>query len=103
MEIISILAMLPVLSKLFSLPQICAHIPIMCSCAYHLIHLQVPFKHADEVREYLRSFVPDSSLWQTEMLQVEGFPDALPVFFINLGKLKGEAGPNRWISAVLLL
>jgi len=46
--------------------------------------LDVPFRHADEVREYLRSFVPSSSLWRTEMLQVEGFSAALPVFYIDL-------------------
>jgi len=48
----------------------------------------VPFKNEKDVREYLQSFVPLSSKWKTEMIEIEGYPSAVPVFFIDLGKVK---------------
>jgi hypothetical protein len=64
--------------------------PLTSVDLHRFVLVQVPFENAYDVREYLQSFVPLSSKWKTEMIEIEGYPTALPVFFIDLGKSMHE-------------
>eukprot|EP00983_Pelagomonas_calceolata_P036334 1133552-Pelagomonas_calceolata.AAC.1 len=55
---------------------------------------QVPFKDASDVHEYLQAFVPDSSMWKTTILAIEGFPSLIPFFYIDLGMELCASSPS---------
>jgi len=54
-------------------------------CLFALYTVQIQFNDATDIREYLQSFAPTAAKWHTHWICVEGYPEKLPVFFIDTG------------------
>jgi hypothetical protein len=48
--------------------------------------VQIDFKDATDIREYLQAFAPAGAQWHTKWLDIKGYPTQLPVFHVNTGK-----------------